>query len=471
MALFENIKHLFVESLNTLNKLWSEEYTDSYLPSNLIKAVRKLIDANITVKGSVLGLLVSKVHLALPRFYKHKVELARSAVSDYLLLAATRNYFSGSLFNGEDISDVCKLLIDDISLEWYECRVYGLISGIYMNDQVVQIDGSTRLRRATKFEIRAMLQESSFENIGNLDADLRNITQYPSFHVYVLESQVSPEDPTNPRKVSSGLIDPLMDSLENLIMMLRVICGKGVGTRLMKIGCWVDTSAVFNTRRPFYEVAPCDLMRSITMSGTSLSVFPSTHEVDSHAVDMIRVVWNHYTVLKENAPSFLTHHLRSTIRYTQSLNERYLEDRFIDLAVSVETLAWSGGERAAGLISSLLGVETTEEKIREDLNWLFEERNHVAHGGRLSIDTTPRNQDVGWGEVSNDFKKRLRRVEVIIRCTILASIFVAGAIDEGTEGKRAFRLVLQRLNDNSSRRNIQQSFPQWLFDEIGALYS
>ncbi len=467
---FNDIKHLFIESLAALNKLWSEDYNNSYMPSNLIRAVEVIIDKNISVKGTIFDILVNSVHQILPRSYLHEKELVRSALADYLLLAATKSHISREIFKEEDISDVSDLLIEDIGLEWYECRVFALISGISMINQVVQIDGDTRIRRATRFEVKVILEESKFDNQEIVEIDLLNAMRYVNAHIYVLESKVSPEEPSNPRNISSRLIDPSFDSLENLIMMFRVFCGIGVGTHLLKIGCWVDTSRNFGTRHPSHEVAPCELMRSITMSGKSLSIYPTTYELDSQLLEKIREMWNHYNTMTDTAPYFLSHFMRAVIRYGQSLNERYLEDKFIDLVLCLETILLIRGRNAAVRGSVLLGTETTEEKIKEDLNWLYDERNQVAHGGRLSIDDTLGNHNRGWDEVDDEFKNKLRRVEIIIRDIIMASIFVAKEIDEETEGERTASLLLKSIDDESSKKEICQRIPQWIFDDITNLY-
>ena len=48
----------------------------------------------------------------------------------------------------------------------------------------------------------------------------------------------------------------------------------------------------------------------------------------------------------------------------------------------------------------------------------------VVHGGSLSVDREPMNQQGGWDEADDDFRSKLRRVEAIVRYTIQATIFV-----------------------------------------------
>ena len=95
----------------------------------------------------------------------------------------------------------------------------------------------------------------------------------------------------------------------------------------------------------------------------------------------------------------------------------------------------------------------------------------VVHGGSLSVDREPMNQQGGWDEADDDFRSKLRRVEAIVRYTIQATIFGANAIDERTEGREAIKLLLKNLDGGSNGTSIRQNIPQWLLDEVAELYS
>lgn len=113
-----------------------------------------------------------------------------------------------------------------------------------------------------------------------------------------------------------------------------------------------------------------------------------------------------------------------------------------------------------------MGTKSSQNKIVEDIEWLFKERNKVAHRGRLSID-----ENSTISQVGKDFENQLYRVERIVRGVILATIFAAKSIDERYEGKNAFQQILSTHDNLSNKNLIRKNIPRWIFDEIEKLYA
>ncbi len=116
------IEHLFLKAIETLNDKWIEAQKNDPLigtHANLRRPISELLHKCVNENEVIFEQLINNVLEIIPRMFGTRIDGVRSAVFDYLILAATKHYFERNLFREDDISDASRLFLEDLSLEWF----------------------------------------------------------------------------------------------------------------------------------------------------------------------------------------------------------------------------------------------------------------------------------------------------------------------------------------------------------------
>jgi len=461
MSGMDSVKQEFVRVVKDLKKIFEERVT-AFGGWNARAAVRSLLRDNSIRTLVKLDRLVNLVREMVPRYWENRHDLITDAVDDYIMQAATKSTPRPGAFMEGDIEAAGVMLVEDLSLDWYECRGFAVLDGVLLSEQKLDLGDAIRLRRATRFEVRALLWESESE--GFLDRQIQDATRAGPFDVFIVECRADPIDPGNPREIGVDKELEVLEKLEDAVRILRLFGGTAVGTTLMKAGCWVDTSFQFMTLTPHNELNPFRDWRRISLKGTEADVWNLPLLIDSKVTPTIQEVWRCLQGMSITAQCFQADYTRSLIRYVQSLNERYIEDHILDLALCLETLTKSNGELAGIRTAALAGTRRTIKAIMKDVNTLFGLRNILVHGGRL---------DEEWKEQKrkSECLQTLERVDRVIRASLILAPYAASAIDESKHGDKAFRnLIDEWIVDCREQDKSRSLFPSWCIEKIEAEY-
>lgn len=314
-------------------------------------------------------------------------EFINKALRDYLLVAGRRDQDSEDFYEepaGKD--EAIRLLLEDVYIQIPPNRGIVWISGILPQKTVIELNERTRIRRATRFELRAMEQDSERYWGWEIPEKALLPLQLPAVQsAYMIEVKVNQDS-------SPALLDFLeyprkpLDTkiVESLLISFRLL--------------W---DAPFSIDSSYFLIQDRSVrkghIRNEFRQGTRLMNLIDGDEdtqyrdrqqlvFDSDEQKHLTTFWNNYLEFSDSPrASIHTDFERAILRFNQSYTEPYLEDVALDLALALETITHTSGKPLSYLAAMLASPSSDISTIQERISKFNGLRNRVAHGTTLSI--------------------------------------------------------------------------------------
>lgn len=368
------------------------------------------------------------------------------ALKDYLLVAGRSDHDQANYFDepaGQD--EAIRLLLEDTYLCIPPNRGFVWISGIQPTTFVSQINEKIRIRRATRFELRAM--ESKSRN-PIWDWELPERALLPTFlpavqSAYMIEMEMEPDSIPNIWESRNNL--PSTATVENLISCFRLLWDSPFS---------LDSSFFLTQTEPRHTSTKQRIRREFTHSHEMLKFIDGhEHPTFRHRSKLVYGSMEHRTLAefwKEycafgNGPRGEVHRdfERALLRYNQSFTEIYAEDVTLDLALALEALTRARGQSLSYLAATLSAPDSDISSIQDILSKFIVLRNRVAHGTTI----TPKDIDT------------VRTVEQIVRACLRHVVFLRPLI---LDERRTLRTMLEScVMDCDKRNELAERIPDW----------
>lgn len=368
------------------------------------------------------------------------------ALKDYLLVAGRPDHDQANYFDepaGQD--EAIRLLLEDTYLRIPPNRGFVWISGIQPTFFVSQINEKIRIRRATRFELRAMELES---RNPFWDWELPERALLPAFlpavqSAYMIEIEMEPDSVPDIGEMRNN--PPSTATVENLLSCFRLLWDSPFS---------LDSSFFLTQTESHHTSARQQIRREFTHSHEMLKFIDGhEHPTFRHRSKLVygsiehrRLAgfWKEYCAFR-NDPRGEVHRdfERALLRYNQSFTEIYAEDVTLDLALALEALIRTGGQPLSYLAATLSAPDSDISLIQNLLSKFILLRNRVAHGTTI----TPEDFDI------------VRPIEQIVRACIRHVVFLAPLI---LDERRGLRTMLDScVMDCSKRNELAERIPDW----------
>ncbi len=319
--------------------------------------------------------------------YLLQKEAIIKALRDYLLVAGRRDQDAVAFYEepaGKD--EAVRLLLEDVYLQIPPNRGFVWISGILPQKTVIEINERTRIRRATRFELRALEQDSErFWNWELPEKALLPIHLPAVQSAYMIEVEVNQDSSSavldflkSPRKpVDTKIVESLLTSFRLLwdapfsidssyFLIQNGSVGRGYirnefrhGSRLLDL---IDGDEDTQYRDRQQLLFDTDEQKHLT------------------------TFWNNYLKFSDSPrASIHTDFDRAILRFNQSYTEPYLEDVALDLALALEAIIRTGWQSLPYLAAILVSPSSDISVIQDTIAKFNLLRNKVAHGTTLSL--------------------------------------------------------------------------------------
>lgn len=375
------------------------------------------------------------------------VDLVVAGLIDYVVYAAPLPLSRESTPSKNDISMACKLLLEDLQLETPPNRGFAIVSNLSLEAPVIELTDFLRLRRLSRFEIRAMKTDGGYCAVnfpeGVLEPDVHSRRIWP---VHVVEY-------SSPRYFEDEDYDRISLLIQDVVSCLRLYwnCEASIGE--IWIGSWCKGSRPITTREPHPELRKAGGQRWIGSGGIPrlhpIRRFPDIDEIQAKRLSEF---WTVFTKLRGLG-------LKVTVRkrfykalsqYNKYLGEEHVIDCARNLAYAVDTLTPDRGVSAYHLLAAL-ATELDYNRVRNTtIEFYNKARIPAVHGGTIS------EEDI----------LTVDKMGEIVRVALKNAVFLFGDSQIATGQLDYIEMLRKAKDDPSEHRNLHSLIPSWAKEKL-----
>ncbi|MHA2236103.1 MAG: hypothetical protein ACXADH_05250 [Candidatus Kariarchaeaceae archaeon] len=418
--------------------------------------------------SNLKNLVSEKLRQGFLRKYERE---SSDALIDYLVISVTNNEISyDNLFSQEGFDLAFQLLLEDTIVEGKVNHGKALLSGIELENQIIEVSNNYRLRRLTRFEIEYyksslrsfFIPQYAAEPFDYHKVNNAYILEHLSNAPYEMDEKEKAfrrdfnerlKEKTSldivfeiPKEYADSISTNEVDGLIHIfVSCFRLIWGFDVGIHWI----YYNIEGFFTSGSPFssqkWGHVPPELI-------ASQQIHPKRVSLNSDDLNQIKEFWEVFGLFDQILDgTTLKYFNKALMRFNRSFTERDFEDAILDLAICLEILTSGAKSMTSFLLAPFVSYQDDVEKVEKEISDFDRVRNSIVHGSVSGVEKKDLEQ---WTAIGRKLASACLR-NFIYYVTLLQS-------HEDPKGKRGIRNTLDACSVSLTRRIwLWRNIPSW----------